>query len=180
MLLQAKETSWLSEEGLQNYRKMTPMKNYAKGIFYNIDLQELINNGFNIVYLHDYSHPTTRSELELIRDRFLAGSEIVVGGMEHGSKKIKLCAFDSVGEALQVSQETHLARKTSGGNYFYFVPDLSFGFANVEQIDLAPGDVLGEKYRLSWLLNSKGGCRLSTKKDLQNSQDYTKIILVRV
>jgi hypothetical protein len=128
---------------------------------YNIQMNELLNQGFKTVYNQLYSHWTTETILLNIKSQCNSNSIICVGGADsHGTLLLVSC-----GSCLDIltTSVTNQPRLVNGA-WWYFTPPYSFGFApnsnikqnNADDHDCHGGYLIGctDSKRLSWNLGS--------------------------
>jgi hypothetical protein len=135
---------------------------------YNIQMNELLNQGFKTVYNQLYSHVTTETILLNIKSQCNRDSIICVGGAYSNNNTLLLV---SCGSCLDILTTTPLIQpRLVNGAWWYFTPGRSFGFApnsnifqgSADHIDCgnAPHTNCKDSNRLSWHLNDMGGYRL--------------------
>ncbi|KRX05580.1 hypothetical protein PPERSA_12758 [Pseudocohnilembus persalinus] len=156
-------------------------KEWQCKIYQNMDLKEMVNQGWIIHYNFDYAKVSKVQDFLQIEKNCFDDSLICVGAInkEENENKIQLGAIDKKSEVFQLSQSCKKARKSENGDiYWYFVEKKSFGFADNEQIQLKDGDFNTFGKRISWKLNGEGGYRAGDNINLYNSSNWKKIILV--
>ena len=130
---------------------------------YNIQMNELLNQGFQTVYDQLYSHVTTETILLNIKSQCNSNSIICVGGADSNNKLLLV----SCGSCLDILTDTPLDQpRLVNGAWWYFTPDKSFGFApnsTINQIfvdkfdcDRITWSYCKDSNRLSWYLNDDG------------------------
>ena len=154
----------------------------------NILINELLNQGFKTVYDQLYSHVTTNEELYDIKSKCNTESIICVGG----SDDVNNLLLVSCGSCLDILTITdRFVPKLINGAYWYFTPDISFGFSPNSKIDQNYYDcydcpncndnsnICTDSNRLSWKLSGYTGFRLG--KNCGNAIPSTnrKIILLK-
>jgi hypothetical protein len=131
---------------------------------YNIQMNELLNQGFKTVYNQLYSHVTTETILLNIKTQCNRDSIICVGGAYSNNNTLLLV---SCGSCLDILTTTpHNQPRLVNGAWWYLTPDHSFGFAPNSNIytnsaDTFDCDPCKDSNRLSWHLHGlDGGWRL--------------------
>jgi hypothetical protein len=152
-------------------------------ILNNVPLSQLIEDEWKIVYDYPYSHITSISELEGIRENY-PNCMICVAAKSQKSPDCIVAAFDLVQNALT---ETFDMKQAANHNdspvYWYMVDSKSFGFAEKSDIDLCTADMCDSDsvYRLSWHLTGSSGFRAANLNSLTHRSMNTqlrKLILI--
>lgn len=99
-----------------------------------------------------------------------------VGGSLKGNDILILCAFGTE-EIFKKTNSNNSAVK-KGDVYWYFMPGKSFGFSDKEEIFLSSADTIKGENKLSWHIDH-GGFRIGDKLDLNNADNYERIILFK-
>ena len=146
----------------------------------NIQMHDLLNEGFNTVYNEFYSHATTETILLNIKSQCNQESIICVGGADSYNKLLLV----SCGSCLDILTTTVINQpRLVNGAWWYFTPGISFGFAPDSNIVQEP---YCDKYdpsntkRLSWELEGTCG-RLGSLNTVANTipSTYRKIIMLK-
>jgi len=134
----------------------------------NIEINDLLNQGFKIVYDQFYSHNTTYSELLAVKLQCNSNSIICVGGADTGSSNTLLLV--SCGSCLDILTNTTANQpRFVNGAWWYFTNGLSFGFAPNSNIKQSYADVFDcdsnnmnciDSKRLSYQLHGGAGWRI--------------------
>jgi hypothetical protein len=152
----------------------------------NMKINELLNQGFETVYDQLYSYVTTNQELYDIKYKCNRESIICVGG----SDGLSTLLLVSCGSCLDILTTTELNKpRLVNGVWWYFTPDISFGFAPFSSIRQSTADVFdcdsggkncNDSKRLSWHLQGSGGWRLGSLNNNAKTipSQYRKIILM--
>jgi hypothetical protein len=142
-----------------------------------VNIDDLTNLGFRLVYNYTYSHVTTRSEILSVRSQCTSSTIICVGGNRYDETFLRLVACAN---CFYVTTETILNQpQYYGGAYWYFTDGYSFGFAPIFTITQNTADTFDQSsnLRLSWHLDgSSGGWRLGFITSLNGDTDYYKKI----
>lgn len=157
----------------------------------NLAINELLNQGFKIVYNQSYSqHATTNDELYYIKSMCLNESILCVGGSDSNN----ILLLSSCGYCLNVLTTTITDQPVKINKvYWYFTPDNSFGFSLSYSIKQKGADIYDcneknafnctDSKRLSWHLGgSAAGWRIGTltNKEYTIPLTYRKIILLLI
>lgn len=92
--------------------------------------------------------------------------------------KILLGAFGDRYDVLNDQSTLFQAYGPFNEIYWYFAPNIAFGFAPTLNISLSPCDQYDsvDSYRMSWILDSnQGGCRVGSLFDLGNHSNIFKV-----
>jgi len=152
----------------------------------NMQINELLNQGFETVYDQLYSHGITNQELYDIKSKCNNESIICVGG----SDGLNTLLLVSCGSCLDILTTTELnTTRLVNGVWWYFTPGKSFGFAPSSNIRQSSADIFdcdsggyncNDSKRLSWHLHGSGGWRLGLLNNNAKTipSQYRKIILL--
>jgi hypothetical protein len=146
------------------------------GLANNVNMNDLTNLGFRLVYNYTYNHVTTRSEILSVRSQCTSSTIICVGGNRYDETFLRLvgCA-----NCFSVTAETIINQpQFYGGAYWYFTDGRSFGFAPDFTIDQNTADFFdhSSNWRLSWHLDGQGGWRLGDAIWLTSDTNFYKTI----
>jgi hypothetical protein len=108
---------------------------YVAGVFENIPITSL--KGWNNVYYKPYSDPTSEKDLEKCK-----GKRILVAARAKNSKKLALVAMGRTHKVLQLTRDNECTQEN--GVYWYYRKNHSFGFSDVDKINLGSADLLYE------------------------------------
>jgi len=136
----------------------------------NIQMKDLLNQGYELVYDQFYSYSTTNQQLYEIKNQQCNKESIIcVGGADSNDTLILV----SCGSCLDILTHTTLDKpKFVNGAWWYFTPGWSFGFAptsNIRQYFYDCYDcsdcndnenTCSDDNRLSWKLTYNPGFRL--------------------
>jgi hypothetical protein len=152
-------------------------KGNVPGLETNVNMKDLTNSGFRLVYNYTYNHITTRAEILSIRSQCTSSTTICVGGNRYNEIFLRLVACAN---CLSVTTETTLnSPQFYGRAYWYFTNGLSFGFAPTNVIYQGSADTTDQSsnLRLSWHLDGvSGGWRLGNAINLSGDTTYLKKI----
>ena len=147
------------------------------GLETNVNMKDLTNSGFRLVYNYIYNHITTRAEILSIRSQCTSSTTICVGGNRYDEIFLRLVACAN---CLSVTTETTLnSPQFYGRAYWYFTNGQSFGFAPTNVINQGNADVYDQSsnLRLSWHLDGvSGGWRIGNVITLNSDTTYIKKI----
>ena len=145
----------------------------------DIKFQELLDEGWKVIYRHNYSHSTTFAELMSLKEKYSANSDALICclGKKTQSDEVILAAFGTLKDVLTPTDSKSVAVK-QGEVYWYFVRSDSFGFADEAHISLGSADTVSGEKRLSWHLSGGGGYRLGLDTSLNGSDLFEKVLLV--
>jgi hypothetical protein len=145
-----------------------------------INMKELLNDGWSIVYQHDYTHSTTSNELNQILNNTCGYTQLCVAAKRIDSNILELAAIDSL-ECMNMtkSKSEAVKSKTADNLYWYHVEGHSFGFSDTPNISLSSADTMSGERRLSWHVEGTGGYRIGDKKDLNYAKDWQKIVFAK-
>lgn len=137
------------------------------GVKENLPLKML--RGWTLYYHKPYSDKTTESILEGCK-----GIRILVGAKSKNSNTIAICA---IGEKEKVLKETQNNQVTEDNEvYWYHWKNNSFGFSDTKDINLGSADLTEGTRKLSWHLTGRGGYRVGEIKNLNESEQFEKLI----
>ena len=122
-------------------------------------------NNYTLLSSKSYEYATKNSDIVGLSTNCHSESILCFGGGRVGAKTIRLIAC---AKCFEVLSETELNKpELRGASYWYFTPSVSFGFSDTPQVLQNKGDkwsliagVQTSFYRMSWLLDGKGGYRL--------------------
>jgi hypothetical protein len=150
---------------------------FAPGIFHNISISSILLS-WNIIYDFPYNHETTIEELRALRPQ--CTEQIIVGAIKGNSSMI--LTIGALGPADILLLNNLLNQPTRYGNvHWYLTPTKSFGFApSTTTIKCNNADYVvtdNSNNRLSWHLDGSGGYRAGTVIDLDENNEWRKIIM---
>jgi hypothetical protein len=182
-----KESSLLYKEILRKFSillgnmsipKVNNEGTYPKGIYENVYIQNLIEDGFEIVYLFPYAHKSSFKELMKIRMKLKYNSLICVGGRKVRNENMQICCIENGYNALTVGDPEYKKSSKIEDRHWIFIENSAFGFSqneihltNMFKLNFPIGS-------LFWNLNGISGGHLGSLP-LASNYDYEKIILVR-
>jgi len=161
------------------------------GIKKNINLNILINNGWQLVYFKGYNHYSNNLELNNIKSDYIYNNSlylntlICIGAINESidSNKIVLCGIDFISKVFEETNSITEANQGSNSIFWYWVTYKSFGFAPNKRIFLSCADNIDIgscDSRISWCVHGTcGGSRLGGISGLTKS-NIKKIILVKI
>jgi hypothetical protein len=138
--------------------------------------------GFFYAYKKPYSHITTGTEMDEIKNSCSLTTILCLGGVDNKNQVLRVvsCGFCSV----VLSKRHRNTPYHHNGAYWYYTPDVensrSMGFAPHPFINQNNADIADKlnNQRVSWQLNEmSGGWRLGSLLDLDNSTNYDKVII---
>lgn len=160
----------LSHEDLITHRRFKVREGslfFVAGVQENISLKLL--RGWTKCYHAPYSDRTTSKVFEKC-----LGRRILIGAKHRNSNALALCAM---GRLSVVTKETHENETNfDNGVHWYHWAAHAFGFAANEHINLGSADIADGTHRLSWHLTGRGGYRVGEIRNLNESDEYEKLI----
>lgn len=137
------------------------------GVKENVPLKML--RGWTLYYHKPYSDKTTEQILNEC-----PGIRVLIGAKSKNSNTIALCA---IGDKEKVMKETQNNQVTEDNDvYWYHWKHNSFGFSDTKDINLGSADLLEGTRKLSWHLTGRGGYRVGEIKNLNESEQFEKLI----
>jgi hypothetical protein len=171
------ENLQLNIQKLQATANLHSTLRFAPGVFHDISISSLLSS-WNIIYDFPYSHETTVEELRALRPQ--CTEQIIVGAIKGNASMI--LSIGAIGPADILLLNSLLNQPTKYGNvHWYLTPTKSFGFApltttiNCYNADYIVTD--NSKNRLSWHLDGSGGYRAGVMIDLDENNQWRKIIM---
>ena len=159
------------------------MINYhlAPDLANNVNVSELTDLGYVLVYNFTYIHNTTTEEILQIRAQCNSSTLMCVGGSDPNADDVLQVVACS--DCLSITTQTKLDQPLySNSVYWYFTPGYSFGFAPNSLIiqSLADTHEQNSNQRLSWHLTGvNGGWRLGNEDFLNNDTLHTKKVFLK-
>lgn len=116
-------------------------------------------NNYILLSNKSYEYATKNSDITGLRANCHSKTILCFGAGLVNATKIKIIAC---AKCFEVLSETELNQpKLIGDTYWYFTPNVSFGFSDLQQVLQNKGDIifLSSNNRVSWLLDGNGGYR---------------------
>ena len=150
------------------------------GLVNDLPIKDLLALGYREVYNFPYAHTTLLAEIQAIRAQCDSATIMCVGGSKPDEGTLRLV---SCGNCLNITSTTQQNQaRFNGAAYWYFAPNLSFGFAPNATITQGQADTtdLESTLRLSWHLDlATGGWRLGNINGLNSNSVYYKKVYLK-
>ncbi len=140
---------------------------YLPGVLENVPLKLL--RGWTLCYRKPYSDKTSEKVFENAK-----GTRILIAARHKNSSSLALAAMGRRKFVLKETFENHCNREN--GVYFYHWKAHSFGFSDLESINLGSADLSPGTRKVSWHLTGRGGYRVGELRNLNESTEWEKLI----